>query len=223
MEAAGDGLFRNLKRGPRLRIALHELFHCLLAEIETGSGSIRLEVSAGAIAFNGVAPLRNLALEGGLWQRSALGQIDNHAVSGSFDVADVYQAGKSRGPQTRNRATTGIEWQMVVGALVKPPRRHHPGVLSSEIALLWSWNRRLVPGMAFIDGIAERIVLDEHLFALPIIVKRAAQQNAQPEINVNQIVGDQLAVHHDSRSDEHSPAPIRHVFVAVIADGRIVE
>ena len=78
-------------------------------------------------------------------------------------------------------------------------------------------------GMPLVDRVAERIGFDERFLVLPVVVKRTAQQNANAEIDVHEIVGDQLAVHDDARRDEHGASPVGHVLVAVIADIRIVE
>ena len=60
---------------------------------------------------------------------------------------------------------------MISGPFVIPARRHHPGVIAVEVAFLRTRNRRLVPRMTLINGIAERIGLDERLFALPIVIE----------------------------------------------------
>ena len=39
--------------------------------------------------------------------------------------------------------------------------------LPLEVALLRAGGRRLVPGMPLVDRVAQRVVLDEHLAALP--------------------------------------------------------
>ncbi len=56
--------------------------------------------------------------------------------------------------------------------------------------------------MALVDRIAQRVVGDEGLLLLPVLVVGAAQQNPHPEIDVHQVVGDQLAVHDDAGRDE---------------------
>ena len=68
------------------------------------------------------------------------GKIDFDAVAGGLDVADVHDARQCRGPEAGDRSATGVERQMVSGALVEPARRHHPCVLAGEIALLRSRN-----------------------------------------------------------------------------------
>ena len=71
-----------------------------------------------------------------------------------------------------------------------------------------------------VDGIAERIAGDEGFRSLPVVVIGTAQQNANVEIDVDQIVGDQFAVDDHAGSDEHLASPLGHVFVGVIAVGR---
>ena len=92
-----------------------------------------------------------------------------------------------------------------------------------EVALLRTRDGGLVPGMALIHRIAQRIVLDERLAVLPVVVVGTAQQNADVQIDVDQVGGDQLAVHHDAGRDEHLSAPVGHVLVGVVADVGIVE
>ena len=74
--------------------------------------------------------------------------------------------------------------------------------------------------MPLIDGIAERIGLDEGLAGLPVVVERAAQQDAHAEVDVDQVGRHQLAVDDDAGRDVHRPAPVRHVLVGVIARRR---
>ena len=81
---------------------------------------------------------------------------------------------------------------MVAGALVEPARRHHPGVLAVEIALLRLGIVVWFQGWRLIDRIAQRIVLDEGLAVLPVVVVGTAQQNADVQIDVDQVGGDQL-------------------------------
>ena len=80
-----------------------------------------------------------------------LRQVDLDAVAGGLDVSDVDQSGQRRRPETRDRPAAGIERQMIAGALVVPARRHHPGVIAVEIALLRPRSRGLVPGMIPVD------------------------------------------------------------------------
>ena len=67
---------------------------------------------------------------------------------GRFDVADVNQAGERGRPEARDRSAAGVQRQMIAGAFVEPARRHDPGVIAGEIALLRFRNGRLIPGMA---------------------------------------------------------------------------
>ena len=83
-------------------------------------------------------------------------------------------------PKTRDGAATGIHRQMIAGALVEPAWRHHPGVFVGKIALLRFRDRRLIPRMAAINRVAERIVLDEDFAVItPVIVIRANQAGCE--------------------------------------------
>jgi hypothetical protein len=77
--------------------------------------------------------------------------------------------------------------------------------------------------MTLVDGVAERILVDEGLRVLPVVVVRAAEQDADVEVDVDKVVGDKLAVNDHAGSYKHLPAPVAHVLVGVIAVVRIVE
>ena len=141
--------------------------------------------------------------------RRRLGQVNLHAVAGGLDVADVHLAREGGRPEPCDGPATGVERQVIAGSLVEPARRHDPGVLVVEVALLRSRDRRLVPRVALIDGIAERIGLDEGLAAIPVVVEGTAEQNADVQVDVNEIGGHQLAVHDHARGDEHRDCPSR--------------
>ncbi len=105
---------------------------------------------------------------------------------------------------------------MLVGSLVEPARAHHPAVLVVEVALLRYRDRGLVPRVAHVDGVAERVVRDERRFVHPVLVVRAAQHDPQAEVDVDEVVGDQLAVDDDAGGDVHVLAPGVHRLVAVV-------
>src|SRR5207302_6483216 len=134
----------------------------------------------------------------GLGQQRGLGEVDLNAAAGRFDIADVYQAGERRRPETSDRSAAGIERQVVSGALIEPAWRHHPGVIALEVALLRARDGGLVPGMALVDGVAERVAGDKGLRSLPVVVIGAPEKNANVEINVDEGVSDQFSV------DDHS-------------------
>ena len=94
-------------------------------------------------------------------------------------------------------------------SFVVPARRHDPGVVVLEVAFLRSRNRGLIPGMLAIDRIAKRIGLHKRLRLFPIVVVRTAKQNANAEVDVDQIGGHQLAVNNHTRRDIHRSCPTR--------------
>ena len=71
-----------------------------------------------------------------------------------------------------------------------------------------------LPSGSFLTNVSELV---------PVVVVRAAQQDANAEIDLHQVGGDQLAVDHDSGGDVHRPAPLGHVLVGVIADVGVLE
>ena len=223
MEAAANGLFRHFEVGPGFGSARRAIPPAPFHEMQSAASRVYLEVSPRAIAFDGVAPFRNLPFEFHFGERSSLRQIHLHAVSRGLDVADVHQAGQSRGPETRDGSAASIQRQMIASPLVQPAWRHDPGVLAVEIALLRTRNRGLVPGMVLVHGIAQGIGFHKSFGVFPVIVIRTAQQNADVQIDIDQVRGDQLAIHDDAGRDKHLVAPVRHVLVGVVAMIGIVE
>src|SRR6202047_5627627 len=97
---------------------------------------------------------------------------------------------------------------MLARPLVQPARRHPPGVLAAEVAFLRTWDRSLIPGMVLVHWIPQGVSLDKRLRILPLVVIGTAKQNADVEVDVHQVGGDQLAVDDDTRGDEHAATPI---------------
>ncbi len=81
----------------------------------------------------------------------------------------------------------------------------------------------LVPGVVPVDGVAERVPGDEHLLVLPTVVERRAEEDADAEVDVDQVVGHQLPVDDDTWGDVHGSAPFGHVPVPEVADVRVLE
>jgi len=74
-----------------------------------------------------------------------------------------------------------------------------------------------------VDGVAEGIAIDEGLLARPVRVVRAAEQDADAEVDLDEIGGHQLAVDHDAGRHEGGPPPVGHVAVVVVHDLGILE
>src|SRR4051794_27473554 len=88
---------------------------------------------------------------------------------------------------------------MVTGPLVEPAWADHPAVVTAvEVASLRTGERRLIPRMALVDRITERIVGDECLLLGPVVVVGAAEQDPHAEVDVDQVGGDELVVHDDA-------------------------
>ena len=102
-------------------------------------------------------------------------------------------------------------------AAVVPARGHHPAVLVVQVALLRLGVGVLVPRVPAVHRVAQRVGPDEHLLVGPVVVVRAAEQDADAEVDRHQVGGDELAVHHHARGDEHLPAPVGHVLVREVA------
>src|SRR6266550_206194 len=93
----------------------------------------------------------------------------------------------------------------------------------SAVAHSRAWDRVLVPGMAAVDRVAQGVAGDEHLLVLPVLVERAAEEDADAQVDVDQVVGDELAVDDDTGADEHLAAPVGHVLVLEVAVRRVVQ
>ena len=106
---------------------------------------------------------------------------------------------------------------------VEPARRHRPRVLVVEVALLRRRDRVLVPGVAPVDLVAQRVGVGEHLLVFPVPVERVAEQDAQPQVDLHQVVGDQLPVDDDAGRHEHLAAPARHGAVLEVAVVGVLE
>src|SRR5580700_1701038 len=157
VEAATDGFLGHLELRPSFGMSGVQFRQRLFHEVESSAGGINLEVGSRPIAFDSVATLRDLPLELDLRQRGGLGQVHLYAATGGLDISNINQASQRRRPKASDRTASGIHRQMIACALVEPPRRHHPGVLASEVALLRPRNRCLVPGMVPVHRISERI------------------------------------------------------------------
>src|SRR5205823_2353569 len=112
---------------------------------------------------------------------------------------------------------------MSTGAFVIPARRHGPAIRAVEIALLWLRQRRLVPGMALVNRIAERVLVNKRSFILPIVVVGVAEQDANAQVDVYQAGRDQFAVYDHARGDEHGTSPLVHRAVLIVAHIGVLE
>src|SRR5271156_82483 len=81
----------------------------------------------------------------------------------------------------------------------------------------------LIPWMPRVDLVPERILLNEHLLPLPVLIERVAEEDPEPEIDLHEIVRDELPVDHDARRHEHPFSPRRHVLVLEVAIFRVLE
>src|SRR5258708_24819936 len=97
-EAAPNGFLRPFEISPRSGPAGMEFSQRLLGKVKRRSRRVSLEISASPVAFNGIAPLRNLPLELHFWLRSRLGQINLHALARGLDVANVHESSERRRP-----------------------------------------------------------------------------------------------------------------------------
>src|ERR1043165_8526878 len=120
MEAAADRLIGDTELGPGLGVPRVQFLERLLNEIIGTRAGIRLEVSAGAVALDGVAPFGNVPLELGLRLGRRLRQINLHAGAGRLDIADIDEAGQRGGPEPSDGTAAGVERQVVLGAGVVP-------------------------------------------------------------------------------------------------------
>ena len=163
VETAADGFVRHLERREGRGASGMHFLHRLFEEVERATGSVSLEVSAGAVAFDSVGPLRDLPFEFRFRFRRRFGQPDFHAMASGLDVTDIDQVRQRRRPETGERPAAGVESKMISSAFIQPARRHHPGIIPGKVALLRFRNRALVPRMTDVDRIAERIVFHKRI------------------------------------------------------------
>ena len=78
-------------------------------------------------------------------------------------------------------------------------------------------------GWRLVDRVAHRVVGHEHRLVFPVLVVGAAQQDADAQVDLGQVVGDELAVDHDARGHVHLAAPVGHGLVAEVAVLGVVE
>ena len=191
-------------------------------EVEGEGGGVGLEVAPGPVPLEGVGPLRDLPLEGDFGLRHRPRQVDEHRVTGRLGVAAV----STRPPRAvahrrGERATTGVGDEVVLA--VEPAGRHRPAVGTVPVALLRPGDRVLVPGVTPVDRVPERVPGHEHLLVLPVLVERVTEEDADAEVDVDQVVGDELAVDDDAGADEGLAAPVGHVPVLEVAVVGVVE
>ena len=154
---------------------------------------------------------------------AVFGQRHQDRVAGGLEVADVHQPGLGRAPLARERPAAGVAAHVLVGALVVDPRRRDPAVLVREVALLRLRQGRLVPRVVLGDRVAQRILVHVGALVLPAVEVRAAQQDPDHQVDLDQVGRDQLAVDRHARRDEPLAAPLGHVPVVVVDVLGVVE
>src|SRR3954449_8953927 len=85
----------------------------------------------------------------------------------------------------RGDPAPGVEGQVLVAG--PPARRHRPRVLVVEVALLRRRDRVLVPGVVLRDRVPQGVLADEHLLVLTAPVEGAAQEDADAEVDLNEV------------------------------------
>ena len=108
-------------------------------------------------------------------------------------------------------------------ALVVHARRGDPRVLVGEVARLRLGQRHLVPRVALVDRVAERVLGDERLLVGPVVEVRRAEQDADRQVDLDQVGGDQLALEDEAGRDVALAAPLGHVPVVVVDVVGVVE
>ena len=145
-------------------------------------------------------------------------------VAGRLRVAEVDLAGLRRHPLARERPAAGVGGDVGVVALVVHPRRDDPAVLVVEVALLRPRQRHLVPRVALVDVVAERVLGHERRLGVgPVVEVRGAEQDPHREVDLDQVGRDQLALEHEARGDVTVVTPLVHVLVLVVDVVGVVE
>ena len=94
-------------------------------------------------------------------------------------------------------------------ALVVHARRGDPRVLVGEVARLRLGQRHLVPRVALVDGVAQRVLRDERLLVGPVVEVRRAEQDADRQVDLDQVGRDQLALEDQARASRTGAGPTR--------------
>ncbi len=209
VEAAADRALGNLEAVPALGPARLDLLHRALEVVQRDQRAVGLVVGAGAVALDRVGLLRHVPLELHLGHVRGARQHHLDRVAGRLRVAEVDQAGLGRAPLTGERAAAGVTAHVRVGPLVVDPRRHDPGVLVGEVALLRTRQRDLVPRVVLVDRVAERVVGDERRLVLPPVEVRGAEQDPDHQVDLDEVGGDQLAADRHAGGDVALAAPVR--------------
>ena len=140
-----------------------------------------------------------------------------------LDIAEVDQTGLRRAPLAGERTTARVAAHVRVGALVVDPRRDDPGVLVREVTLLRLRQGHLIPRVVLVDGIAQRVAIDERRLVLPPIEVRRPEQDPDHQVDLDQVGRHQLAVDRDARRDVALATPVGHVAVVVVDVVGVVE
>ncbi len=175
------------------------------------------------VALDRVRLLRDLPLELHLGLRGGPRQDHLDALAGGLRVPEVHEPGLRRHPGAGERTAAGVAGDIGVVALVIDPRRGDPAVLVLPVALLRLRQGHLVPRVALVDRIPEGILGDERLLVRPVVEVRAAQQDPDHQVDLDQIGRDQLALQHDAGGDVALPPPLGHVAVVVVDVVGVVE
>src|SRR6185295_3436726 len=146
--------------------------------VEPDEGRVGLVVRAGAVALDRVAPLRDLPLELRLGQARGARQGHLDAVPRRLEVAEVDEPRLRRHPLAGERSAARVAGDMAARALVEDARRDDPAVLGRPVALLRLGQSDLVPRVVLVHRVAERVLGDEGLLALPAVEERAAEEDA---------------------------------------------
>ena len=184
---------------------------------------VRLVVGPRALALDRVRPRRDLPLELHLRHEARLGEDHLDALARRLDVAEVDEAGLRRHPLAGERAAAGVVGDEAVVALVVHPRRRHPRVLVGEVARLRLGQRHLVPRVALVDRVAERVLRDERLLVRPVVEVRRAEHDPDRQVDLDEVGGDQLAAEDEARRDVPVAAPLGHRLVVVVDVVGVVE
>src|SRR4029077_799082 len=104
-----------------------------------------------------VAPFRDAPLELHLGLQRRLRQIYLHALASRLDVSDVDEPRQRGRPEARERAAARVEREVIARPAIEVAGRHDPGVFPGQVPFLRTREGRLVPGVARVDRVPERV------------------------------------------------------------------
>ena len=223
VEATGHRFVGHLEVGPGLGPSRSDLAQRPLQVVESDQRRVGLVVGPGPVALDRVGLLRDLPLQLHLGLGGGPRQDHLDARPRRLRVAEVDQPGFRRHPLPGEGAAAGVGGDVGVGLVVVDPRRGDPAVFVAPVALLRFRQCRLVPRVALVDRVPQRVLGHVGLLIGPVVEVGGAEQDADHQVDLDQVGRAELAVDHDAGGDVALLTPVPHVRVVVVDVVGVVE